>query len=492
MTPWPVATTQLAAPDSHFVLQLGAVPVLSAIALVFLSGTLHQTLWTTWLLLTLSLAAPPFVFRRLAATLRDERLQWLGYVALVRAALVVALLFAGWVPQLDRTHAAFGYDPQRYYFEADDLANAGFDPSAMDVSLNYTGVLFYYGAVFKAFGHDPLLPAVLNMVVTLAAVALLVLVAYRVKGQRDPWDWTIGLCLVIPEVVWFDALTSRETVAMSLILLAVLPLGMVFAFSAAHSAGRLDRRPVIAGALGLAALGVIRPTMLIPTFAGLVILYVVGAGSARKRLKGAAWITVAGIIFLAAPAITEAIGGYHFGYIQWLRASRSPEYLSAIAAGWSDRSVGQLLVPSNLFEDVMFTPIRALVYLVAPLPRIPLGLVGLQAGAWSDWQALATVLSAVLYVVLFPVLLVSAYVAITERKRTWLVIHVPLWCAYAAIAGANIIIVERYRLMMVPLMWAGIWLGWSCDRRLLRRTYAWWIALLGLAATLFAAYKFNF
>ncbi len=487
-----LSTRQLAPADEHFVLQLGAISLMSAIALTFLFATLNESLWTTWILLTLSLVAAPLIFRRLAADLRDERLQWLGYIALARAAIVLALLFIGWMPQLNPNGAAFGYDPQRYYFEAFDLANAGFDPRITGFSLNYTGVLFYYGALFKAFGHNPVLPAVLNMSVTLAAVSFLIVVAYRIKGQRDPWDWTIGLCLIIPEVLWFDALTSRETVAMSLLVLAVLSLGMHLMFPAATSPRRSDRGLVIAGALSFAALGVIRTTMLVPTFAALVILYTVGAGNWLQRIKGAAWITVVAIILAAAPAIAEAIGGYHFGYLAWLRGSRSPEYISQIAAGWSSRSVGQLLVPTNVFEEVAFAPIRGLAYLVAPLPSIPLGLVGLRAGSWSDWQSLATMLSAVLYIVMFPVLLVSAYVAIWERKRTWLLIHVPLWCTYAAIAGANVIVVERYRLMMVPLMWAGIWLGWSCNQRLLARAYACWVAVLVVGAVFFGAYKFDF
>jgi hypothetical protein len=487
-----VSTRQLAGADPHLALQLAAVPAMSAIALTFLSATLKETLWTTWLLLTLLVAATPLVFRHLATDLEDERLQWLGYVALLRVALVVTLLFVGWVPQLDPASDAFGYDPQRYYFQAQDLVNAGFNPIAMDISLNYTGVLFYYGALFKAFGHDPLLPAILNMSVTLAAVAVLIRVAYRIKGHRDAWDWTIGLCLVIPEVLWFDALTSRETVAMSLMVLAVLPLGTHFVFPERSSARRVDRGRVIVGALSFAALGMIRTTMLIPAFAALVILYVIGAGDSRQRLKGAAWITIAGVILFAAPAIAESLGGYHFGYIGWLRMSRSPQYLNEIASGWSQRSVGQLLIPSNLLEEVVFAPIRGLAYLVAPLPSIPLGMVGLRAGAWSDWQSLAVVLSAILYVVLFPVLLVSTYVAISERKRAWSLIQVPLWCTYAAIAGANIMIVERYRLMMVLLMWAGIWLGWSCDRRVLARVYAYWLVLLAVGGTLFAAYKFDF
>lgn len=492
MTSRALSTRQLAPTDGHVVLQLGAIALMSAIALTVLSATLSESVWTTWILLTLSLVAAPLIFRRLAADLRDERLQWLGYVALVRAVLVLGLLFVGWMPQLNPNGATFGYDPQRYYFEAFDLANTGFDPRVMGFSLNYTGVLFYYGVLFKAFGHNPVLPAVLNMTVTLAAVSFLIVVAYRVKEHRDSWDWTIGLCLVIPEVLWFDALTSRETVAMSLLVFAVLSLGMHLMFPVANSTHRSDRGLLLAGALSFAALGLIRTTMLVPTFGALVILYTVGAGNWLHRIKGAAWITVVAIILAAAPAIAEGIGGYHFGYLAWLRGSRSPEYLDQIAAGWSNRSVGQLLVPTNAFEEVVFAPIRGLAYLVAPLPSVPLGLVGLRSGSWSDWQSLATVLSAVLYIVMFPVLLVSAYVAIAERKRSWLLIHVPLWCTYAAIAGANVIVVERYRLMMVPMMWAGIWLGWSCNQRLLARAYAGWVALLVVGAIFFGAYKFNF
>jgi hypothetical protein len=487
-----VAAAPLARVDAHLYWQLAAIPAISAGALAFLSFTLGDTLWTTWLLFTLALTIGPLAFHRLAAALGDDRLQWLGYVALARAVMVVALLYAGWVPQLDRLDPTFGYDAQRYYFEAQELVENGFNPAAMGVSLNYTGILFYYGLLFRIFGHDPVLPAIVNMTVTLAGVLVLIAVGYRVKPQRQPWDWTLGLCLLVPEVLWFDALTARETVAMSLFMFATLTLGTLFLFPASRSDRPLPRGRVVAGAVALAALGGIRTTMLIPAFAALVVMYVLGSGNWRQRLKGAAWIFVAGGILIAGPAVAETIGGYQFGYVGWLRATRSPEYLAQIAGGWTERSLGQLLIPSNLFEEVLFAPIRGLAYLVAPLPRIPLGLVGLAAGSWSDWQYLSTLLSAILYVLLFPVLLVSVYTAIAERKRGWLLIHVPFWAAFAAIAGANIIIMERYRLMMVPLMWAGIWLGWSCDRRLLARAYGCWFSLMALGGIAFAAYKLGF
>src|SRR4029079_13155422 len=114
--------------------------------------------------------------------------------------------------------------------------------------------------------------------------------------HHDRWDWTIGLCLIIPEVLWFDALTSRETVAMSLIVCAVLQLGAFLLFPATDSADRFARRRLIAGALSLAALGLSRTTMLIPTFASLVVLYVSAGGNWRLRARGAAWILIAGLI----------------------------------------------------------------------------------------------------------------------------------------------------------------------------------------------------
>ena len=476
----------LTARQAHFAIQLAIVPALSAMALAVFTSTLDETLWTTWMLFTALLAGSPLAARAVADRLDDDRLQWLGYVALARAVLVVALLYAGWVPQLNRAHETFGYDPQRYYFEAQQLAENNFDRSAMAISLNYTGILFYYGVLFKAMGHDPVLPAVMNMAVTLCAVLFLVTLAYRVKAQRNHWDWTIGLCLLIPEVLWFDALTSRETAAMSLLLFATLGLGSRFVFQSPRSLS------VVGGATALVALGLIRTTMLIPAFAAVVILYVLGPGNWRQRVKGALWIALAGGILFLGPAVAERMGGYQFGYVGWLSATRSPEYLAEISAGWTTRSVGQLLIPSNILEEFLFAPIRGLAYLVAPLPRVPMGLVGLAAGSWADWQWLATLLSAILYVLFFPVLLVSAFVMVRDRRRPWLLIHVPLWCAFAAIAGANIIISERYRLMMVPLLWAGIWLGFSCDRRLLARVYGWWLALLALGATLFAAYKLDF
>jgi hypothetical protein len=324
MTARGLAVERLRMSEVHLSLQLALVPALSAAALAFFSLVLDETLWTTWLLLTASVAAAPLAFHRLAIALGDDRLRWLGYVALLRAVLVIGLLYAGWVPQLDRGHESFGYDAQRYYFEARELGEHGFNPAAMGVSLNYTGVLFYYGLLFRIFGHDPVLPAVLNMSVTLGAVLLLIAVGYRVKEQRHPWDWTLGLCLLIPEVLWFDALTSRETVAMSLLVFSTVTLGSIFVLSGGSVQRGAARGRLVAGVGALAALGIIRTTMLIPAFGALVILYVLGSGAWRERVKGAGWILIAGGILIAGPAAAESIGGYQFGYVGWLRATRSP------------------------------------------------------------------------------------------------------------------------------------------------------------------------
>ena len=140
--------------------------------------------------------------------LGDWRLQRLGYVFLVKVGLALWMLYAGWTPQLDPSAEAFGYDPQRFYFQAYDLAQQGFRLEALP-SLNYTGVLYYYGAVFAIFGHNPVNPLLVNAFVTLVAVLLLVRTGYQIRGVRGRLDWTLGLCMVIPEIVWFDMMTSR-------------------------------------------------------------------------------------------------------------------------------------------------------------------------------------------------------------------------------------------------------------------------------------------
>ena len=123
----------------------------------------------------------------------------------------------------------FGYDPQRYYFDAKTLIEGGFDSEiARAINIDYTGIVYYYGVLFALLGQNPVIPALVNAFITLLATLLLVRVGYQIKRERGPHDWRLGLGMVLPEVLWFDTITARETLVMSLYLIAALSVARYF------------------------------------------------------------------------------------------------------------------------------------------------------------------------------------------------------------------------------------------------------------------------
>jgi len=469
--------------------QLALATVASSAALLFLLVQAVQGTWRTWLFFVCSAIAGVLLVSGVASWLRDPRLRWLGAIYVSKLLLLLLLVQYAWVPGLDPGAPDFGFDPQRFYFDAAELAQRGFDLSSLNVSLNYTGVLYYYGVLFALFGHNPFVPVMANALFSLAATLLMIGVAYRLRPHRSHLDWLLGLYLIVPEVLWFDALTARETLATALVVLAVVP-GVRLGWWGWRD--RFSVPWVLLSMVGIVALAAVRTSMLLPVAISIVVVYVSAPAQRGHRLRVVGLAVPALAILTIGPAIAEALGGYRFGYLEWLKSIRSAEYVEGeVGLGWSEQSIGRLLIPESLFEEVPFGAVRMMVYLAAPLPRLPFSAEGLSRGAWSDWQGMMATTSALIYVALFPLVLASARLALPGGDRPAdRVLQVPFWATFAAVGGANLAIIERYRLMMIPFLMGCAWLGaTSTERLVLFRLYAAWLAVLVLAGVLFVAYK---
>jgi len=424
---------------------------------------------------------------RLRLQLRDPHLQKLGYAFLAKLLLILVVLYVGWTPQLDPTGEIFGYDPQRYYFQAGELAESGFAPS--ESLINYVGILYYYGVLFALFGQNPVLPALINTCVTLLATLVLIRVGYRIKRERAPTDWTLGLAMIIPEVVWFDALTARESLTMALMTMATLWMG---GYLIRKPGDRLSLVVVYLGSMvALGLLGLIRTSALVPAFGGMILLLTFLKITGARRLVGSFVVGAGGIILLLAPTLSMGLGSYDFDYFDVLVriTTRDNQFLEGMT--WSERSLGELLIPENVFQSAAFAFPRLVFYLVAPLPQIGFSLRGLMDGNWFDWQALAMSMSSALYIALLGLALAGLVQAFLIGKwRDGLVMHLPCWVTLLAVAGGTQFIHERYRVMAVLLLCGGIWLGRNCPKGLIRRAYVGWLAILGLVGTFYVSYKF--
>jgi hypothetical protein len=59
-----------------------------------------------------------------------------------------------------------------------------------------------------------------------------------------------------------------------------------------------------------------------------------------------------------------------------------------------------------------------------------------------------------------------------------------------AVAGGNIIIHERYRIMFTMLLFTCMWFGYTrCSRRKVKRWALTWFSLLAVGAVFYTGYK---
>jgi hypothetical protein len=454
----------------------------------FLALRVQEALWPTVLLFAAVSVGGLALITRLARRLRDPSLQRLGDVHLIKIAVLLFVLYAGWVPMLDPNSESFGYDPQRYYFDARTLIENHFDPRVFDtISLNYTGIVYYYASIFWLFGQNPVIPALVNALVTLLASCLLVRVGYSIRKERKPYDWLLGLVIVIPEVLWFDALTGRETVTMALALLAILPVAESLL---SRRRPGLSLGAVLVSVMALGLLAIIRPPVLIPVTASLLGVVAVRRLTATRILAVVGMVLAGAVALTLAPVLAARLGSYPIGFGELLArvTAQNPEFVAGMS--WNERSIGLLLLPSGPVQAVLFVLPRLLLYIVAPLPTIGFRVEGLVRGDWSDWQYLAVTGSAFLYVLLVPLAFASLIHAVRKRDREALVFQIPCWLLFLAVAGGNHIVQERYRLLAIPFLWGSLWLGLRVPRRTRILAYLAWLAVLGTAVAAYISYKY--
>ncbi len=466
------------------------IPLVVAIYGGVLYLKLEEGFGPTFILAVGVASAGTYLIRRLSRQLGDPHLQNLGYVFLGKLLLVLVLLYAGWIPYLHQSSAAFGYDPQRYYFEAQELAASGFDRAVLP-PLNHTGILFYYGFFFAVVSHNPVVPALVNTFVTLLATLLVVRVGYQLRGRPGPRDWMLGLYMVIPEVVWYDTISSRETLVTSLIAICLLSQARYCLSRPQEGIRFRDLAPVLPA---FVLLGLVRLPMLLPTALSMLLLFALFKMAARHRVVMLVLVGLVVGAVLIEPILAENLGSLDVGYLSRLQFADQAEIV-LYDMEWSERSVGRLLVASTPAQALLLAPARMLLYLSAPLPSVPVSREGLADGYWLDWQGLAAVLSSLGYALLFPLALASGIEAVRQSFRNRqsapaLVLHLPFWITLAAIAIGIQFVHERYRIMALPFLVGCIWLGFSCPASLLRRVYVVWCVLGILLVSGFFLYKY--
>jgi hypothetical protein len=473
--------------------QLISLLLLLGLCVPLILATVAQSPYSTALLLVVISSLGLVLCRETQVRLNDVSLRILGYLWLVKLGVTFFLLYVGWIPQLDPTSSpAWGYDPQRYYLEAGELIYNNWIPDF--VSLNYVGILYYYAAVYYLLGHNPVNPALINALVTLVATLYLVRVGYEIKVQRGPRDWTLALALLLPEILWFDVMTSRETLLGALLLFSMLPIGRYLARTTQLSLYGV----LIVSGLSILAIAAVRTAMLLPVIASVALMMLFVKPQHGSPVTQRFILAIAAAVALAfGPLMAGYLGGYEFDLSGAYQAATSAADSVALSADaeWSENSIGMLLLPDGLIQAILFLPPRMVAYLLAPLPNILVPVGGLLGGSWSAWQSLFSLLSAGINMLAMPFVLASLVQSIKTRKENPapVTLHIAFWVTFAAIAGGNLIIHERYRVMGTLLLWGCAWLGaTTCTRALIIRTSFLWHGLLALGALFYFGYKFVF
>jgi len=470
-------------------LQMALLIALFGFGFSLMAATLDEALLITLLLFTFVTISGTWLCNSTMRTLNDRQLRVLPTFWLIKMFATLVLLYLGWIPQLDSSSSAsWGYDPQRYYEYSWDLVQNNWNPYTLQQ--NYQGIMYYYGAIFSVFGRNPVIPALINSYVTLLGTLFLILAAYHFMPVRTHKDWRIAYILLVPEILWYDVMTSRETLMAVMIIASILPLGR-YLFSESRSTLTLSLLTTIIFMVGVLA---VRTSMILPVFASIVgmVLLVRSRRTSGPFIK-AVFLLIVVIALLVGPWVQSQLGGYDIEYLRTLDRLQSFEANVAAQMEWGDQSIGLLLAPSNLWQSLAFLPPRMILYLAAPLPNVAVSISELISGYWGAWQKLMTIPTSMLILLGFPYVLAGTSLAWRVRKAypTMLILPLTFWITFAAVAGGNIIIHERYRLMFTLLLFACMWIGYTqCRGRQVKRWAVPWFGMLGAGAVLYMVYKF--
>lgn len=423
----------------------------------------------------------------------DPKLRYLSYFWLCKILLTFILLFVGWMPELEPgASSSWGYDPQRYYLHAKQLIDYNWEISWL--SLNYTGIVYYYSALFYLVGHNPVAPVVLNSFVTLVGVLGIVRFAYSSlpPPRRASKAWTLSFLLLVPELLWFDVMTSRETLTAVLLILATLFVGAKF--SGAQFGRSIS--PVIFlfyGSVLIVAVLAVRTPMILAILLVLVLyFFALRRNSSSGLVTRLVLLGSLGVAVIFGTQIQTLIGGYEFDLAGLAARVTAADENVVLTRQWASQSIGLLLVPDGFLQSILFLLPRMVLYLAAPLPNIDVSVAALIGGSWSEWQRLMTIATSSLMLLGFPYVLSGTWHAWQIRRTFPAMLIVPLafWGVFIVVAGGNYIIHARYRVMFSALLFAVMWLGYVYCRRVeVGRWAFYWYSLLGSAAVFYLIYK---
>ena len=465
--------------------------MISVFALGLLLGTAGiEDFFKTYALLVLVTFISINRVNKLSKDLGDINIKAVGSLYLLKLVCLLALLFFSWGAGLNQNLPDFGYDPQRYYFYSIDFLNSGFDTSVIAAeNLNYVGIVYYYAFIFLLFGANSVAPVLVNSFVTLMATLFMINLGYAIKGGGGRRYWILGLCMLLPEVLWFDLMTSRETLAMSLITLSSLSIVAYFVEIRNFKFGLKGVIFIAVPSMFLLAL-VRSSALMAPLITGILfMLFIYRSRFSLISIAGVLFSVV--LVFFVANEFSVIMGSSGVGltgYFDMLTAQDQ-----GVIEGWrSTEGLGifaRILIPNNFIEAVLFVPFRLILYLLSPLGVNGFDLMGLFNGSWMSWQFLMMSFSGLINLIFFPYALASLVDGFKNKKTGVIGFNIATWATLLMIAGGNFIIHDRYRVMASLLLWGSYWLGWGAPKIVVKKLFITWFLIILIAILFYIVIK---
>lgn len=385
----------------------------------------------------------------------------------IKIILSIIILYIGWIPQLEFGSESWGYDPQRYYLYATKFADSNFNQAVLP-PLNYKGIVYYYAVWFKIFGCNPVIPMLINTVTTyISAIYIIKIVQCiyqnRIVCQIRPntcFGQVIGFFILLPEIFWYDILPARETICMTLVVVSIYSIIQFI-----DQGKKAPRGTLSVIFISLILLGLIRTSFLMIPI--LVVAYIL---IKRKQIKLILTVGIVALSIVGASLLSSSMGsdtGLSDSYERIFGEVAEKEVANL---KWNENSIGLKLIGKNIYEKILLLPIRIFVYIIAPLPQITISFKELNRGSWGEWQHLFTVLSSFGYIIALPLFIASLLDSFLNKKRQNIIyVWIPFFISAVAVAGGNIMIHERYRIVFIPYYVLTIITGISsktCYRRI--------------------------
>jgi hypothetical protein len=127
-----------------------------------------------------------------ARRLSEPQLLIIRWMQLLKLAIVLPLVYFHWAPLLTpKPWQAWGYDPQRYFVQAQRWAQAGLAWQARPIGA-YVGAVYYYAGLAHVFGPSPAIPALANTLTTLLATLAIIGIARGLVKPPARRLWLLG------------------------------------------------------------------------------------------------------------------------------------------------------------------------------------------------------------------------------------------------------------------------------------------------------------